>query len=85
MIVHFLAHIFYIPMLGPMCSTAAGAAFGAAGQRCMAISAAVFVGGMDKWRQPLIDAAKSLKVWVGGCQAALRLGDRLCSSGVGHI
>lgn len=40
----------------------AGAAFGAAGQRCMAISAAVFLGGMDKWRQPLIDAAKSLKV-----------------------
>ncbi len=39
-----------------------GAAFGAAGQRCMAISAAVFVGGFDKWRQPLLDHAKSLKV-----------------------
>eukprot|EP00200_Dunaliella_tertiolecta_P005719 CAMPEP_0202355528 /NCGR_PEP_ID=MMETSP1126-20121109/10385_1 /ASSEMBLY_ACC=CAM_ASM_000457 /TAXON_ID=3047 /ORGANISM="Dunaliella tertiolecta, Strain CCMP1320" /LENGTH=539 /DNA_ID=CAMNT_0048948159 /DNA_START=88 /DNA_END=1707 /DNA_ORIENTATION=+ len=43
----------------------AGASFGAAGQRCMAISAAVFVGGMDKWRQPLMDAAKSLKVNAG--------------------
>lgn len=43
-----------------------GAAFGAAGQRCMAISAAVFVGGMDKWKEPLLEAAKSLKVggWV---------------------
>eukprot|EP00983_Pelagomonas_calceolata_P113924 1160040-Pelagomonas_calceolata.AAC.1 len=41
------------------------ASFGAAGQRCMAISAAVFVGGMDKWRQPLMDAAKSLKVNAG--------------------
>ncbi len=27
-----------------------GAAFGAAGQRCMAISAAVFVGGVAPWR-----------------------------------
>ncbi len=39
-----------------------GAAFGAAGQRCMAISAAVFVGGFERWRQPLLDAAKTLKV-----------------------
>ncbi|KAF5837385.1 Aldehyde/histidinol dehydrogenase [Dunaliella salina] len=42
-----------------------GASFGAAGQRCMAISAAVFVGGMDKWKRPLMDAAKSLKVNAG--------------------
>lgn len=42
-----------------------GAAFGAAGQRCMAISAAVFVGGMDKWQEPLLRAAKSLKVNAG--------------------
>ena len=41
-----------------------GAAFGAAGQRCMAISAAVFVGGFEQWRQPLLDCAKALKVWV---------------------
>ena len=44
----------------------AGAAFGAAGQRCMAISAAVFVGGMERWRQPLVEAAKSLKVGFSG-------------------
>jgi acyl-CoA reductase-like NAD-dependent aldehyde dehydrogenase len=48
----------------------AGAAFGAAGQRCMAISAAVFVGGFERWREPLLEAARSLKVsgeWEGGC------------------
>jgi malonate-semialdehyde dehydrogenase (acetylating)/methylmalonate-semialdehyde dehydrogenase len=39
-----------------------GAAFGAAGQRCMAISAVVFVGGFERWREPMLAAAKSLKV-----------------------
>lgn len=47
-------------------SALAGAAFGAAGQRCMAISAAVFVGGTGPYRQALVDKAKSLKVGVGG-------------------
>ena len=42
-----------------------GAAFGAAGQRCMAISAAVFVGGFEKWRQPLIECVKNLRVGAG--------------------
>lgn len=51
----------------PLESTVAaltGAAFGAAGQRCMAISAAVFVGGMGRYRQALVDKAKSLKARV---------------------
>ena len=40
-----------------------GAAFGAAGQRCMAISAAVFVGGMsDEYKAALVDKARSLQV-----------------------
>ena len=41
-----------------------GAAFGAAGQRCMALSTAVFVGAgsTDRYRQALVDKAKSLKV-----------------------
>jgi len=39
-----------------------GAAFGAAGQRCMAVSAVVFVGGFERWKQPLLEAAKSLQV-----------------------
>ena len=47
-----------------------GAAFGAAGQRCMAISAAVFVGGMGPYREALIEKAKSLKVrlTIGICR-----------------
>lgn len=43
-----------------------GAAFGAAGQRCMAISAAVFVGGMSQqWKDALIQKAQGLKVTAG--------------------
>eukprot|EP00803_Ostreobium_quekettii_P002072 evm.model.scf_1905.4 EVM.evm.TU.scf_1905.4 scf_1905:24422-30209(+) len=42
-----------------------GASFGAAGQRCMAVSAAVFVGGMDRWKEALVDEAKRLKVSGG--------------------
>lgn len=43
-----------------------GAAFGAAGQRCMAISVAVFVGGMAQaMKEKLIEKAKSLKVTAG--------------------
>lgn len=41
-----------------------GAGFGAAGQRCMAVSAVVFVGGLDRWKGPLMEAAKSLQVAV---------------------
>lgn len=43
----------------------AGAAFGAAGQRCMAISAAVFVGGIGPWKDALVAKAASLKVGPG--------------------
>ncbi|GIL53861.1 hypothetical protein Vafri_9374 [Volvox africanus] len=44
----------------------AGAAFGAAGQRCMAISAAIFVGGLtERWSEPLLAAASSLKLNAG--------------------
>ena len=46
-------------------SALTGAAFGAAGQRCMAISAAVFVGGMGAYKDALIEKAKSLKVSAG--------------------
>lgn len=51
-----------------------GAGFGAAGQRCMAVSAVVIVGGTDRWKEPLLEAAKSLKVCcmaVCWCQARL--------------
>ncbi|PSN40132.1 putative methylmalonate-semialdehyde dehydrogenase [acylating] [Blattella germanica] len=42
-----------------------GAAFGAAGQRCMALSTAVFVGEATKWLPDLVERAKALKVNAG--------------------
>ncbi|XP_047137677.1 probable methylmalonate-semialdehyde/malonate-semialdehyde dehydrogenase [acylating], mitochondrial isoform X1 [Hydra vulgaris] len=42
-----------------------GAAFGAAGQRCMALSTAVFVGEAQKWIPDLVERAKKLKVNSG--------------------
>lgn len=41
------------------------AGFGAAGQRCMALSTAVFVGESRKWIPDLIEKAKKLKVGPG--------------------
>jgi malonate-semialdehyde dehydrogenase (acetylating)/methylmalonate-semialdehyde dehydrogenase len=43
----------------------AGAAFGAAGQRCMALSVVVFVGAAQEWMQDLVDVAKQLIVGSG--------------------
>jgi malonate-semialdehyde dehydrogenase (acetylating)/methylmalonate-semialdehyde dehydrogenase len=43
----------------------AGAAFGAAGQRCMAISVAVLVGEAQKWMPSLVEKARGLKVNAG--------------------
>jgi malonate-semialdehyde dehydrogenase (acetylating)/methylmalonate-semialdehyde dehydrogenase len=42
-----------------------GAAFGAAGQRCMALSTAVFVGEAKEWIPDLIERSKKLKVNAG--------------------
>ncbi len=42
-----------------------GAGFGAAGQRCMAVSVAVFVGESQSWINELVEKAKSLKVSYG--------------------
>ena len=42
-----------------------GAAFGAAGQRCMATSVAVFVGETKEWIDELVEKTKGLKVNVG--------------------
>lgn len=42
-----------------------GAAFGAAGQRCMALSTAVFVGEARNWIPDLVERAKKLKVNAG--------------------
>lgn len=43
----------------------AGAAFGASGQRCMALSAAVFVGETKDWIPELVQRAKNLKITAG--------------------
>ncbi|MBP6893197.1 MULTISPECIES: CoA-acylating methylmalonate-semialdehyde dehydrogenase [Pseudacidovorax] len=43
----------------------AGAAFGAAGQRCMAVSVAVLVGEAQSWIPELVEKAKTLKVSAG--------------------
>lgn len=42
-----------------------GAAFGAAGQRCMALSTAVLVGEAKKWLPELVERAKKLQVNAG--------------------
>ncbi|KAF9594966.1 hypothetical protein IFM89_035536 [Coptis chinensis] len=61
------------------------AGFGAAGQRCMALSTAVFVGDSKPWVDGLIEHAKALKV-NAGCEPGADLGpviskqakDRIC-------
>jgi len=50
-----------------------GAAFGAAGQRCMAISVAILVGTTQSWLPELVKRAKSLKV-NGGFEQGADLG-----------
>ncbi|KAH8120204.1 Methylmalonate-semialdehyde dehydrogenase [Phellopilus nigrolimitatus] len=50
-----------------------GAAFGAAGQRCMAISVAVLVGNAQSWLPELVERAKKLKV-NGGFEKGADLG-----------
>jgi malonate-semialdehyde dehydrogenase (acetylating)/methylmalonate-semialdehyde dehydrogenase len=42
-----------------------GAAFGAAGQRCMALSTAIFVGEAKEWLPEVVEKAKQLKVSAG--------------------
>ena len=50
-------------------SQLAGAAFGAAGQRCMALPVAVFVGEAKQWIPELVERAKKLKVNAGAHSA----------------
>lgn len=42
-----------------------GAAFGAAGQRCMALSTAILVGEARSWLPDLVERAKALRVNAG--------------------
>lgn len=50
-----------------------GAAFGAAGQRCMALSTLVLVGGAQSWLPDIVEQAKKLKV-DGGFEDGTDLG-----------
>ena len=50
---------------GCMCGQLVGAAFGAAGQRCMALSTAVWVGEAREWIPEMMERAKKLKVNAG--------------------
>ncbi|KAH0590900.1 hypothetical protein H2248_001015 [Termitomyces sp. 'cryptogamus'] len=50
-----------------------GAAFGAAGQRCMALSVAILVGDTQSWLPELLEGAKKLKV-NGGFEEGTDLG-----------
>ncbi|MED5607735.1 MULTISPECIES: CoA-acylating methylmalonate-semialdehyde dehydrogenase [Pseudomonas] len=51
----------------------AGSAFGAAGQRCMAVSVAILVGEANEWIPDLVAKAKTLKV-SGGTEANTDVG-----------
>merc|ERR1712002_596967 len=42
-----------------------GAAFGAAGQRCMALSTVIWVGEAKNWMKDVVERAKNLKVNAG--------------------
>ena len=68
-------HAVILPDAHPQATTAAltGASMGAAGQRCMAISAAVFVGGMGHWETSLKEHAQRLKLGPG-TQAGVDVG-----------
>lgn len=47
-----------------------GAAFGAAGQRCMALSTAILVGEARRWLPELVERAKALRVNAGTTPAS---------------
>lgn len=52
-----------------------GAAFGAAGQRCMALSTAILVGEARSWLPELVERTKALRVNAGTapCHSTLHL------------
>ncbi|KIK70843.1 hypothetical protein GYMLUDRAFT_32914 [Collybiopsis luxurians FD-317 M1] len=61
-----------------------GAAFGAAGQRCMAISVAVLVGEAQSWLPEIVERAKKLKV-NGGFEPETDLGPVISSTAKARI
>jgi len=71
-----------------------GAAFGAAGQRCMAVSVVILVGQTRAWIPELVERAKTLKVNAGSepgadvgpliSRAALARAEQLIQTGIGQ-
>ncbi|HKM37061.1 MAG TPA: CoA-acylating methylmalonate-semialdehyde dehydrogenase [Thiopseudomonas sp.] len=62
----------------------AGAAFGAAGQRCMALPVVILVGEAQSWLPELIEKAKTLKV-NAGCQAGTDVGPVISKQALARI
>ena len=65
-------------------SAIAGAAFGAAGQRCMALSALVMVGESSQWLSELADKARGLSV-NGGFEEGTDIGPLISPESVARI
>ncbi|MDY7218738.1 CoA-acylating methylmalonate-semialdehyde dehydrogenase [Denitrificimonas sp. JX-1] len=61
-----------------------GAAFGAAGQRCMALPVVVLVGEAQSWLPDLIEKAKTLKV-NAGCQEGTDVGPVISKQALARI
>ncbi len=61
-----------------------GAGFGAAGQRCMAISVAVLVGEANRWIPDIVAKAKSLKV-SAGTEAGADLGPLVSKTALARV
>ena len=53
------------PVQDSVLNALVGAAFGAAGQRCMALSVAVLVGSSKEWIPELVQKTKTLRVGPG--------------------
>ncbi len=61
-----------------------GAGFGAAGQRCMAISVGVLVGDAARWIPDIVEKAKSLKV-TGGTEPGADLGPLVSKAALARV
>ncbi|MNZ66742.1 Methylmalonate-semialdehyde dehydrogenase [acylating] [compost metagenome] len=61
-----------------------GAAFGAAGQRCMALPVVILVGEAQSWLPELVEKAKSLKI-NAGCEPGTDIGPAVSCSALDRI
>ena len=61
-----------------------GAVFGAAGQRCMALSAVILVGAAQDWLSELVEKARALKV-DAGCEPGADLGPLVSPAALARV